>query len=292
MITGDKRFRAGNERYELQKSAVGELTVMYWGPGALIPHIPFRRFDVITAQDPFWRGHLAWHLSWFLAPRLNIQVHTNLSAYPWWKRVFAGHQLRSATTVRVVSEKIKQQVLELAPHANITVLPIFVDISKFTSVVRQPHTGKNILWIGRFEEEKNPLEAVDILKDVIQHVPHTRVVMLGEGTLREEIVKRAEGFSIGFPGWKDPISYFADADVVLCTSWHESFGASIIEALASGVPVVAPDVGVAKEAGAIVVPHNELAATVVTVLKEGTKGHLVLHMPTAAEWKKEWLKTL
>ena len=287
MITGDKRFRAGNERYELQKSAVGELTVMYWGPGALIPRIPFKRFDVITAQDPFLRGHLAWHLSWFLAPRLNIQVHTDLSAYGWWKRVFAGHQLRIATTVRVVSEKIKQQVLALAPRAEVHVLPIFIDISKFTSVVHQSHTQKNILWIGRFEEEKNPMAAIEIARTV----PDATFTMLGAGSM-EGALRQAAPYNVKFETWQNPASFLARADVVLCTSWHESFGASIIESLAAGVPVVAPDVGVVKEAGAIVVPRNELGTAVVTVLKEGTRGHLALHMPTASEWMNTWRETL
>ena len=57
MITGDPRFGPGNERYELQKRAVEELSVIYWGKGALWPRIPKGHFDVVTAQDPFWRGH-------------------------------------------------------------------------------------------------------------------------------------------------------------------------------------------------------------------------------------------
>jgi hypothetical protein len=59
-------------------------------------------------------------------------------------------------------------------------------------------------------------------------------------------------------------------DVVLGTlaSPGESWGASIVEALAE-VPGVAPDVGIAKEAGAIVVTRQDLAGTLCDVAKIG-----------------------
>lgn len=292
VITGDRRFGPGNERYELQQSEVEELAVIYWGPGALIPNVPFKKFDVITAQDPFWRGHLAWHLSWFLGGRLNIQVHTDLSAYGFFKRLFALMQLRHADTVRVVSEKIKRQVLEMVPHAKVSVLPVFIDLKRFVDIQRVPHDTKTVLWIGRFEEEKNPFGAVEIFRKIHSEQPQIRFIMLGAGSLNSEIKKQAQGLPIEFPGWRDSAAFLPTADVVLCTSWHESFGASIIEALAAGVPVVAPDVGAAREAGAVVVPYMELADAVLGVLQGGARGELKLSMPTAEEWTRRWLETL
>jgi len=286
-ITGDKRFGPGNERYELQKSAVQELIVMYWGRGGFFPRLPRGPFDVVTVQDPFLRGLFAWHVAKQLSARFSVQIHADISAQSFAKRLVAGFVLRRADSIRVVSEKIKQQVLKVVPHANVTVLPVFIDVSKFTSIVHQPHTQKNILWIGRFEEEKNPMAAIDIAAQI----PEAKLTMLGAGGMEQRLKDRA-GSNVEFAAWQDPTSFLARADVVLCTSWHESFGASIIEALAAGVPVVAPDVGVAKEAGAIVVPRTELAAAVVTVLKEGTRGHLALHMLTVEGWKQAWLQTL
>ena len=56
IITGDKKFGPGHERYELQRSVVDELAVVYWGRGSYWPKLPKERFDVVTTQDPFWRG--------------------------------------------------------------------------------------------------------------------------------------------------------------------------------------------------------------------------------------------
>jgi hypothetical protein len=58
------------------------------------------------------------------------------------------------------------------------------------------------------------------------------------------------------------------------------------------VPVVAPDVGAAREAGAVVVPRNELASAVARVLKEGTKGELKMQLLGKAEWVQAWRETL
>lgn len=290
MITGDKNF-VSSERFRLQASQVEKLVPVYWGRGALWPKIPKEHFDVVTAQDPFWRGHLAGHLSWWLGAKLNLQVHTDLDVQPWLKRAWAGFNLRKAGSVRVVSEKIKKQVERLGVRAPVHMLPIFVDLSPFQNVQHQPHLQKTILWIGRFESEKDPLLALEVFKAVHAQAD-TKLVMLGAGSLERTLRAAAGNLPVTFPGWHPPASYLAQADAVLCTSKHESWGASIIEALAAGVPVVAPDVGVAREAGAVVVPKKKLAEAVVEVLKNGQRGELKLQLLNAQEWARQWKETL
>ena len=292
VITGDKKFGPGHERYELQKSAVESLAVVYWGRGSLWPKLPAGHFDMVTVQDPLLRGAFGLYVAHKIGERVNIQVHMDLEKLSWWKYILAKIVLHRADTIRVVSNKIKSQVEALGVHAKITVLPVFVDISKFQHVVRREHSSKNILWIGRFEEEKNPKLAIEVLKEVLKVEPAATLVMLGEGSQEQEISTLAAGLPVELPGWQDPSRFLDTADVVLSTSVHESWGASIVEALAAGVPVVAPDVGVAKEAGAIVVPRHKLAEAVVTVLKEGAQGQLLLTMPTKEAWAEQWKKTL
>ncbi len=298
MITGDRRFGPGNERYELQKAAVEELAVVYWGKGSLWPSIP-KGFNIITVQDPFWRGLFAWIAARRIGARFNVQVHTDLSAHSFIRYVLAQIILRHADSIRVVSEKIKKQVEQMGVRAKVSVLPIYIDLSRFRAITPGTHTSKTVLWFGRFEEEKNPLGAIEVFKKIHMQNSDVKFIMLGMGSLEGEVKRRATGFPIEFPGWKDPVAFLFMADAVLCTSWHESFGASIIEALAARVPVIAPDVGVAKEAGARVVPpalpagrYMELADEVLKVLQEGTRGELKLSMPTAGEWTKKWLETL
>jgi glycosyltransferase involved in cell wall biosynthesis len=293
MITGDKKFGPGHERYELQQSVVDDLAVVYWGRGALWPTVPAGHFDVVTVQDPFWRGLFAWRVARRLGAKFNVQVHTDLGVYSWLKRTLATYVLCKANSIRVVSNNIKQQVEQIGVRAKILVLPVFVDVSRFKNLVHKAHDKKTILWAGRFEDEKDPLCAVSVYKEVLKSIPDTKLILLGKGSLEPRLRAEAGEFKhIEFPGWQDPAVYLPIADVVLSTSKHESWGASIVEALAAGVPIVAPDVGIAREAGAIVAPRTELAKAVVEALHSNARGVLTLPLFSKDEWARAWVQTL
>ena len=66
----------------------------------------------------------------------------------------------------------------------------------------------------------------------------------------------------------------------------------MIEALAARIPVVAPDVGVAKEAGAIIADRDKLAERVIEVLKNPPQAHLKLPVLTGDEWVQAWKDSL
>lgn len=299
MISGDRNILIQNSethtRLELQKAQVEQLDVFVWPQihswSEIFLAAQRNEYDVVTVQDPFWRGLIAWRVARRIGARLNLQVHTDLYAQPFFRRCLAYFLLRRADSVRVVSEKIKQQVKHLCVHARVDVLPIFVDIEKFRTARRKPNSQKTILWIGRFEDEKDPEQAITILREVRKNVD-AKLVMLGTGSLEQELRTHAQGLPVEFPGWHDPLPYMEVADVVLSTSKHESYGASIIEALAAGVPVVSLDVGVAKEAGAIVVERPKLASAITGILQSGAHCELKLHMPSASEWATQWRQTL
>lgn len=142
VITGDRSFKPGHTRYDLQRSVVDDLAVVYWGRGSLLPKLPPGHCDVVTAQDPFWRGLFAFVVAKRLSAGLNVQIHADLEGQSLIKRLLAKWVLRRAHSIRAVSEKIKLQVERVGVRAPIAVLPVFVDIAQYTSVVRRPHTAK------------------------------------------------------------------------------------------------------------------------------------------------------
>lgn len=300
MISGDKYLldvsSSAYKRLLLQRSKVEQLDVFVWPQkhsySELVKAARANRYDVVTTQDPFWRGLLGWWIARRTGARLNVQVHTDLSAQPFMRRVLADVVLRRADSVRVVSEKIKKQVEQNETRATMYVLPIFVDVERFNKCERKPHDGKIILWAGRFEDEKNPLSAISVLEQVRADGIDARLIMLGSGSLSEKLQNRASGLPVEFPGWKDSRPYMEMADVVLVTSQHESWGANIVEALAARVPVVAPDVGIAKDAGAIVVPREKLAEAVISELKNPTRGTFQLKLLSAGAWSSAWRESL
>ena len=296
MITGDKSISVpgtpGFARFELQRSQVEDLALVYWGRGNLWPKLPKGHFDIVTAQDPFWRGLFAWYVSRLLHARLNIQVHADLDAQSFIKKIVARFVLNRASSVRVVSERVKKQVEVFGVRAPIQVLPVYLDIERFRGLQRQPGLQKTILWVGRFETEKDPLRAISVLKEVRESGVDAKLIMLGSGSMEHKLKQRAQRLPVEFPGWQDSAAYLGRADVVLSTSLHESWGASIVEALAAGVPTVAPDVGIAHEAGAIVVSRQELAQALTGALRSDTKVELKLQLLTREEWGHAWKESL
>lgn len=300
MISGDRALleegSAAHARLELQRSQVDELSVFIW------PQVhAFRdicraartdRFDVVTAQDPFWRGLIAWCVARVSGASVNLQLHADLSGEPFFRRALARFMLRRADTVRVVSQKLAVQVRAFGITAKISVLPVYVDINSFKGLMPKSHEQKIILWIGRLESEKDPLYAVQVLREVRSLGMDAKLVMLGSGSLETSLRHAAEGLPVEILGWQDPRPYLQVADVVLCTSRHESWGASMVEALATGVPVVAPDVGIAREAGARIAPRGALSASVAEVLQQGIRGRLLLNLSSAEEWATRWRETL
>jgi glycosyltransferase involved in cell wall biosynthesis len=306
MISGDKHLLDPNtgagKRLLLQRGVVDQLDVVVWPQLHSTVHL-YRmalknKYDVITVQDPFWRGVIGIKCAWLSGAKLNVQVHTDLEAHSRFKRCVARFVLRRANSIRVVSEKIKPQVGKIGTRAPMYVLPVFVDTEKFKHIVRRPRSNPVLLWVGRFEEEKDPVLAVKVAKKVREKIPLVTMIMVGNGTLMDEVTREANNGPIQMPieqpGWQtDLIMYYEQANVVLCTSKYESWGASIVEALAAGIPVVAPDVGIAEEYGAKVVPREKLAEAVIEVLNNKEQGHLKnISTYSASEWAQKWKESL
>ncbi len=290
MIGGDKKFGPGHPRYDVQAEVVEQISPLYWGWKKIIPRIPKENFDVVSSQDPFYRGVLAWLIARRSGVHLNIQVHADISAQSFLKRQIARFVLSRAHSIRVVSERIREQISSYS-RAPITVLPVFVDIDSFQAIERRASEHPTMLWIGRFEDEKDPLSALDIFETVLRNMPDARMIMIGSGTLENDLKLRAKNLPISFPGWRDLRPFLETATMVLSTSKSESWGASIIESLAAHVPVVALDVGIAKEAGAIIVERHKLADASIRALRHPAPATLKIPILYRAAWQSTWLKS-
>ena len=81
-------------------------------------------------------------------------------------------------------------------------------------------------------------------------------------------------------GWKeDTTEILSHADVVLVPSRYEGYGLVSVEALAAGVPVIATDVGVAREAGAIVISDKKFVQEIVHWIETGPRKASLLNYP-------------
>ena len=225
--------------------------------------------DVVTTQDPFETGLVGKSVAKKKGVPLHVQVHTEFLS-PWFKKDSLLNRVRvwiakgviaAASQIRVVSSRMKTLLeKEYAPKADISVLPIYVDIKRYKTGVHSRHPWKQLLFVGRLEKEKRPEYALSALSYLRERNIDARLTLVGEGSLRNTLVEKAKNLGVAdrvdFVGYQHPMPYYQKADLLLVPSAYEGYGMVIIEAIAAGVPVVATDVGIAKESGAYIAPHT------------------------------------
>ena len=101
-----------------------------------------------------------------------------------------------------------------------------------------------ILWIGRIQKYKGPIEACKILQLLNQDLPNLKLVIVGDGPYKNKVKEFAKKnnlsvFFTGFLDKKEKIKWLQKASIHLQSSYKEGWGLSVIEANACGCPVVA-----------------------------------------------------
>lgn len=136
----------------------------------------------------------------------------------------------------------------------ISVIPNFVDTDHFRPLEEHPMrsrfakpTEKIVMHASNFRPVKNLASVIDVFAQVVEHVP-ARLLLLGDGPERRVADERAREHGITdrvmFLGSNEFIEQFLPlADLFLLPSWHESFGLVALEAMATGVPVIATNEG-------------------------------------------------
>jgi glycosyltransferase involved in cell wall biosynthesis len=95
--------------------------------------------------------------------------------------------------------------------------------------------------VGRLVPKKQPLLAIEALRRLLEYHRDVRLVIIGDGELRGELESVARGLPVSFAGFVPDARRLLNAlDVMLLTSRDvEAFGMVALEAMASGVPVIA-----------------------------------------------------
>ena len=230
---------------------------------------------VVTTQDPFFTGLIGYLITKKLHTKLQMQLHTDICSSVFNTGVMRKIQIiiarflfTKADCIRVVSEKIKQCLMQKNKvSAQIDILPIFVDTHYFQDIkpslkleCMYNKYDKKILVVSRLEKEKNVAMAVRVFAEITNKIDSVCLIIVGIGAQKENIRDLAKKLGIDdkvyFVGYTNPAPYYKLVDVTLLTSYYEGYGMVIIESLASGTPIICSDVGVARQAGAVVVTYT------------------------------------
>ncbi len=148
---------------------------------------------------------------------------------------------------------------------NVPVEPLSngVDLAKFTpgkaatKVLKRYHLDTKVprvLYVGRVDPEKSISNTVTAFAGVLEKVPQAELVIVGDGTDRRHLIDLAKALGIekqvkflGRVMPPDVIDIYRSATVFATSSETETQGIVLIEAAATGLPLVAVDAGAVRE---------------------------------------------
>lgn len=145
----------------------------------------------------------------------------------------------------------KALIAEGVDKNKITVIPVGIDLNKFKVVKKNDSKDLNILFIGRFVEEKGLKELVEAFLLLSKEFKNLKLTLIGSGPLESIIPKDSKIIFKSVP-YHLIFKEYAKADIFCLPSketpyWQEQFGMVLIEAMACGLPIVTTDTGAIKE---------------------------------------------
>lgn len=136
----------------------------------------------------------------------------------------------------------------------IRVYPRGIDVVRFTPQKRNGilskwygiSSGTTFLYVGRVSKEKNLHLLADAFRTYIQAHPNAHLLVVGDGPYLEEMRQNMKDLPCHFSGYLDGddlAQVYASADVFVFPSTTDTFGNVVLEAQASGLPVIVTDQG-------------------------------------------------
>lgn len=275
------------------------LNISPWTSGEMKEIIKKGDFDVVHAHHAFARMPLS-DLS--IARDLDIKgiltTHT-ISLLPdyeyLWSPLSYGYpvyriMLSKADEIIAVSDSARRFISHFT-DVPVRVIPNGVDTSRFRKMDRddaREFVGFGdepfFLYVGRLVTKKGLFTLLLAFRDVLKEIPKAKLRIAGKGKLKPVLSSMSK--VLGINGNVEFLGYvpddalnplFSSADVfVLPSSFGESFGIVILEAMASGTPVIGTKVGGIEEIledgkyGVLVHPSDpsELACAMISMMSD------------------------
>jgi len=213
-------------------------------------------------------GPLGWSaLSAALELKLPVtsDFHTNFHSYSghygfgWLKTAIEGYLRRfhNRTRLTMVPTQALRADLARCGFRNLEVVARGVDTALFNPARRSETLRASwgvapddlvALYVGRIAPEKNLRLVLQAYAALRARQPRAKLVLVGDGPLRPELEQAyPEAIFAGMRSGVDLAAHYASGDVFLFPSLTETFGNVTLEAMASGLAVLAYDYAAAHD---------------------------------------------
>ena len=185
--------------------------------------------------------------------RTNFHAYTRHYGIGWLKKPIFGYlrKFHNRTLATFVPTEAMSGELAALGFRNLHVLSRGVDTSLFAPQRRSEELRRSwgagpatpvVLHVGRIAAEKNLGLLVDAALRIGRERPEAKVVLVGDGPETRTLQARLPGAHFaGLQRGESLAMHYASADLFLFPSCTETFGNVTLEAMASGLPLVAYD---------------------------------------------------
>jgi glycosyltransferase involved in cell wall biosynthesis len=216
--------------------------------------------DLVHVVNPAFLGLVGLRQARALGLPLAASYHTDLPGYTTTYGVGLLKEtvwsyfrwLHNQAALNLAPSHFTKRQLEAHGFQRVKVWSHGVDTERFhprhrSAAWRRRLTGGHpdaplLLYVGRLAPEKR----LDWLRPLLDGLPGTRLALVGDGPIRTELETLFAGSPTVFTGYLqgEELSHaYASADLFVFPSDSETFGNVVLEAMASGLPVIAAGAG-------------------------------------------------
>ncbi len=245
----------------------------------IIEHVAGTGIDVLHTRGPFTMGLMAKHISRLMNLPLIGTFDTPIQEYvhylPVAGRIGATKEVLSRLAVKYAvwyyngcdivttpSETVKRQLIKMGCKKRVVALSNGVDIRRYnpdnySNTIRNGFCRPDehmILHVGRITKEKRVDMLLVMAKHLMERKVKFRLIIVGKGPALKELTEASKNMGLseyvtftGFVADEELPKYYATADVFVTASPVETQGIVLLEALASGTPIVGARAGAIPE---------------------------------------------
>jgi len=253
---GEKRWEKEYLRQQLQKTAYNQLNYLIFF-GVLIPTPSiiifllkeFRQADVVYFIHGFMGQDLLMaFLKLATGKRVVVGHHSPIfyssRIHNFYMRFISRFIMNVFDFNHVLNKTDKEFLISKWGIKNVYYIPIGIRVNNFLETKKIPHKHLTFLYVGRYTFQKgvySELKAIEKFNNRFKN-NQAEFIFVGSGDLNskiQEFAKRNKNIvNLGFLPYSKLPSIYATSDVYLSFSQQEAFGLSLIEAWASGLPVL------------------------------------------------------